>query len=70
MPHSTALVAKLRAQGVAAVISGAGPTVLALTDAAAAERVRGLAGPDWAAHRLELDHEGAVVLPLAADPES
>jgi len=70
MPQSAALVAKLRARGVAAVISGAGPTVLALTDAtdaAAADEVSAVAGPDWAAHRLELDHDGAVVLPLAAD---
>jgi homoserine kinase len=51
------------------VISGAGPTVLALTDAAAADAVLALAGPDWAAHRLELDHVGAAVLPLAADRE-
>jgi len=69
MPRSAALVAGLRARGVAAVISGAGPTVLALTDAAAADAVLALAGPDWAAHRLELDHAGAAVLPLAADRE-
>jgi homoserine kinase len=69
MPRSADLVAKLRAQDVAAVISGAGPTVLALTDAASADEVRALAGPDWAAHRLELDHDGAVVLPLGPDRE-
>ena len=65
MPQSAALVADLRARGVAAVISGAGPTVLALTDAGTADQVLELAGPDWAAHRLELDHDGAAVLPLA-----
>ncbi|MBC3843979.1 homoserine kinase [Streptacidiphilus sp. 4-A2] len=66
MPQSAGLVARLRAQGVAAVISGAGPTVLALVGSGAADRVGELAGPEWAANRLELDHEGAVVLPLAS----
>ncbi|MEY9838839.1 homoserine kinase [Streptacidiphilus sp. EB103A] len=65
MPESAILVAVLRSQGVAAVISGAGPTVLALTDEATAEKALGEAGPDWAAHRLALDLEGACVLPLS-----
>ncbi|MEY9967733.1 homoserine kinase [Streptacidiphilus sp. MAP12-16] len=65
MPESAALVAVLRAQGVAAVISGAGPTVLALTDEGTAEKVLAEADPAWAAHRLELDLEGASVLPLS-----
>lgn len=66
MPHSAALVATLRADGVAAVISGAGPTVLALADAGTAEKLLAEAGPSWAAHRLALDLEGACVLPLAS----
>jgi homoserine kinase len=65
MPHSAALVAGLRAEGVAAVISGAGPTVLALTDESTADKVLSFAGEGWAAHRLTLDAEGAVILPLA-----
>ncbi|MFC1429873.1 homoserine kinase [Streptacidiphilus sp. N1-3] len=65
MPESATLVATLRAQGVAAVISGAGPTVLALTDAGTADKLLAEADPSWAAHRLELDLEGAAVLPLA-----
>ncbi|MBF9067490.1 homoserine kinase [Streptacidiphilus fuscans] len=65
MPQSAALVAGLRAEGIAAVISGAGPTVLALTDASTAEKVLGFAGEGWAAHRLALDTEGAAVLPLS-----
>lgn len=65
MPESAVLVAILRSQGVAAVISGAGPTVLALTDEATAEKALGEAGPEWAAHRLALDLEGACVLPLS-----
>ncbi|SEK33602.1 homoserine kinase [Streptacidiphilus jiangxiensis] len=65
MPQSAALVAGLRAEGVAAVISGAGPTVLALTDESAADKVLSFAGEGWAAHRLALDTEGAVILPLS-----
>jgi homoserine kinase len=65
MPESAVLVAILRSQGVAAVISGAGPTVLALTDEATAEKALAEAGPEWAAHRLALDLEGACVLPLS-----
>jgi homoserine kinase len=65
MPESATLVATLRAQGIAAVISGAGPTVLALTDAGTAEKLLAEAAPTWAAHRLELDLDGATVLPLA-----
>lgn len=65
MPESAVLVAVLRSQGVAAVISGAGPTVLALTDEATAEKALAEAGPEWAAHRLALDLEGACVLPLS-----
>jgi homoserine kinase len=65
MPQSAALVAGLRAEGVAAVISGAGPTVLALTDESAADKVLAFAGEGWAAHRLALDTEGAVILPLS-----
>ncbi|MFF4649823.1 homoserine kinase [Streptomyces sp. NPDC001380] len=64
MPESAALVAALRAEGVAAVVSGAGPTVLALTDDGAADKLVRSAGPEWAAHRLELDRGGAAVLPL------
>jgi len=66
MPESTALVERLRADGVPAVISGAGPTVLALVDGDSADKVAHLAGEEWAANRLELDARGASVLPLAA----
>ncbi|MDH6112802.1 homoserine kinase [Kitasatospora sp. MAP12-15] len=64
MPESSALVAALRSEGVPAVISGAGPTVLALTDEADADKVLAFAGPSFAAHRLQLDRDGARVLPL------
>ncbi len=64
MPESIALVKRLRADGVPAVISGAGPTVIALSDDGAADKVAALAGPGWAANRLALDAKGASVLPL------
>ncbi|MER5637699.1 homoserine kinase [Kitasatospora sp. NPDC002227] len=66
MPDSAALVAALRAEGVPAVISGAGPTVLALSDEENAEKLLHFAGPNFAAHRLPLDRTGAAVLPLDA----
>ena len=57
MPESDALVRQLRADGVAAVISGAGPTVLAFT--------RGIADrvpAGWVAHELEVEPRGAAVV--------
>ncbi|MDT9595096.1 homoserine kinase [Nocardioides zeae] len=73
MPDSAALVRGLRADGVAAVISGAGPTVLAFVgdgehsdeidpvavDSAGALLDRCPAG--WAAHHLAVDLQGVVV---------
>lgn len=64
MAESVALVNRLRADGVPAVISGAGPTVLALTERGAADKVAHAAGEEWTANQLELDAEGASVLPL------
>jgi homoserine kinase len=56
-PASAALVARLRAEGVAAVISGAGPTVLAfVTDGWASPQL-----PDWQVWPLEIDTRGAAV---------
>jgi homoserine kinase len=67
MTESVALMNRLRADGVPAVISGAGPTVMALPEGAeAAEKVALLAGAEWTANRLELDSSGASVLPLNA----
>ncbi|MDI5968272.1 homoserine kinase [Streptomyces sp. SL13] len=64
MPESVALVGRLRADGVPAVISGAGPTVLALATEGTAEKIAAVAGDGWAANRLTLDAGGAGVLPL------
>ena len=68
MKESVELVNRLRADGVPAVVSGAGPTVLALPQGnGAADKVARLAGEQWTANRLSLDAAGASVLPLKAD---
>ncbi|MDH6575649.1 homoserine kinase [Kitasatospora sp. MAP5-34] len=66
MPDSAALVGALRAEGIPAVISGAGPTVLAFSDAENADKLLQFAGASFDAHRLQLDRTGATVLPLNA----
>ncbi len=63
MRESTELVARLRADGVPAVISGAGPTVLALVEGDMAEKIARSAGEHWTANRLDFDGAGASVLP-------
>ncbi len=55
MPGTAALLAALRGAGVAAVVSGAGPTVLALTSLPADF----LPGIGWATLRLPIDVAGA-----------
>jgi homoserine kinase len=68
MTDSVELVNRLRSDGVPAVISGAGPTVLALPQGSdAADKVARLAGGEWAANQLVLDTAGASVLPLSGD---
>ncbi len=62
MPASDALIATLRDQGVAAVVSGAGPTVLALLRRSQAEQVAVLAGPSFAASVLRLEPHGATAV--------
>ncbi|MFY1636574.1 homoserine kinase [Solwaraspora sp. WMMB335] len=69
MPGSADLIARLRAAGVAAVVSGAGPSVLALT--AVPEDF--CPGMDWRAHSLLVDVagariEGAIVGHAERDP--
>jgi homoserine kinase len=64
MPASFALLTKLRAAGVAAFISGAGPTVLALhtgNESDVAELVRA-AGSKFEAKSLEVSRTGATIL--------
>jgi homoserine kinase len=55
MPRTNALLGKLRADGVAAVISGAGPAVLALATPAQVEGVQAMAPTGWT----------SLVLPVA-----
>jgi homoserine kinase len=64
MPRSNALLAELREAGVPAVISGAGPTVLALTTVETREHAIGFARRGWTATPLDVDREGAQVVAL------
>jgi homoserine kinase len=61
MPRSLELVRSLRADGVAATVSGAGPSVLAFTDAAQRTRLAARAPDGWLAVALEVDRAGARV---------
>jgi homoserine kinase len=65
MVRSAALMTRLREAGIAAVISGAGPSVLALTTTANADAVAEFDTRWFTARRLAIDTEGARVLPLA-----
>jgi homoserine kinase len=64
MPDSYALVQKLRGAGVAAFISGAGPTVLALhtADQREVEELKLAGGKAFEATPLEIASRGAVLL--------
>ncbi len=65
MPESLALVAELRARGVPAVISGAGPTVLAFLAVGVtppAEAVESLVPTGWRTLRQHVGRAGACVL--------
>jgi homoserine kinase len=64
LPRSTALLAELRAADLPAVISGAGPTVLALTTTETRERAMGFARRGWTALPLDVDRGGAQVVAL------
>jgi homoserine kinase len=69
MPETDRLVRMLRAAGFAAVVSGAGPSVLVLADGpgrrlAAAELVAGIDTP-WEALMLAVDVRGGTVKPYA-----
>jgi homoserine kinase len=64
MPRTAALVGELRAAGVPAVVSGAGPTVLALTTVQQRAHAMQFERRGWSALEVDLDREGAVLLPL------
>ena len=67
MPATADLVSRLRTAGIPAVVSGAGPTVLALTVAGThpgpdvVARIAGAAGPRWQVAVLQVDRVGATV---------
>ncbi len=66
MPQSADLVAALRADGHAAVVSGAGPTVLVLARGEVeAEALAGRAPEGWRCLALPVDAAGAHVVPPA-----
>lgn len=74
-PQSLQLVTDLRARGVAAAISGAGPTVVALTAESAnaadelAQRITRSAGSGWQVKQLAIAETGAHVLSSRASGE-
>ncbi|GAB3963482.1 homoserine kinase [Actinoallomurus acanthiterrae] len=64
MPESAALVERLRARGVPAVISGAGPTVLAFVSDGEGDSIGLEVGTSWHIHPLNVDPHGACVQPI------
>ncbi|KWW99499.1 Homoserine kinase [Carbonactinospora thermoautotrophica] len=64
MPESADLVDLLRGKGVPAVISGAGPTVLALVTNRVIHDILDVIDQSWAVHQLTVDAEGASILAL------
>ncbi len=63
MPASAELIAELRRDGIAAVLSGAGPTVLAMVAPDRVSDVVTKAPTGWSSAELELDRGGVRVLP-------
>lgn len=63
-PRTAKLLTALRADGVPAVVSGAGPTVLALTVTHSRDAVLSRAPRGWAALAVDVEPAGARVLPV------
>ena len=61
MPASMDVVEELRSRGIAAVVSGAGPSVLALCADGDAAELQRAAPAGWRAHHLRLDRDGVRV---------
>jgi homoserine kinase len=64
MPRSAALVEELRDAGIPAVVSGAGPTVLAFTTEESRPAALSFERRGWSAMPLDVDRDGATLLPL------
>ena len=61
MPETADLVTALRADGIPAAVSGAGPTVLALPLSGDAAQLSSRAPSGWSAHVVDVDTDGAQV---------
>jgi homoserine kinase len=70
MPESIALLDRLRSEGHAAAVSGAGPSVLVLTDAKGAAALPALTPTGWSVRALGVDAAGAEVLVGAPEVSS
>jgi homoserine kinase len=74
MPATADLIDRLRAAGIPAVVSGAGPSVLALSvtgthpGPAAVPPLAAQTGVEWQVRTLEVDRRGAVVGVPSAEP--
>ena len=64
MPRTAKLVAALRGSGVAAAVSGAGPTVLALVRSSDVEAVSAQVPSGWSVQPMQVDAHGARVVPV------
>lgn len=65
MPRTAAMIARLRDQGLAAAVSGAGPSVIALsTETARLDVVAASPPRGWTAYRLDVDPGGAQAIPV------
>ena len=63
-PESVALVDRLRAQGIPAAISGAGPSVIAFAELSTVDAASAAAGEGWAAAALPVSAHGVRSVPL------
>jgi homoserine kinase len=63
-PDSVELLVSLRNAGIPAVISGAGPAVLAFADATSAPHAAALAGPHWQVVDVVVSRTGAREVPV------
>ncbi|GAA0430267.1 homoserine kinase [Acrocarpospora corrugata] len=61
MPRTAELVQRLRSAGVPAVVSGAGPTILAFSGGSAQDSIASEVGTDWHIQPLNVDPAGAYV---------
>jgi homoserine kinase len=73
MPATADLIARLRDAGIAAVLSGAGPSVLALTvrgktrGSGKVDSIAGQAGRQWHVSPLDVDRQGATIAFVPSD---